>query len=204
MEVIMNTAPKSTKEATEKAEATAHLPGAFATVYNKGLERMVQVQKAALEVAAHQTTDFLEVCKKAVSVVPSMPGMYLFDLAAQAVTKGVEVQKDILDEMLEQNTSIVEFAKSRYEAAGSKAPADATHLMQQSLDRIIGMQKSVLDYAAQQNKAFSDAMRQHGGMTGTMGAAAESMQKGMGTLIDTQKELLEIVSKPMKAAAKTA
>lgn len=63
----------------------------------------------------------------------------------------------------------------------------------------------MLEFAAQQNKAIGETVQKQAGVSGTPAAAvADSVQKGVDALIETQKELLEIAAKPLKEAASAA
>lgn len=200
----MNPNPKSTKEAMPGAapfEAAAGFPTAMAGLYAKAVERAVQAQKTALDVAVQQSTETVEAVKKA---LPPMPGMFLFDMASQAMEQCVETQKKVLDMMVEQNAAVVEYSQQRGDQA-SKVIGGFSGLMQESVERNVSTQKTVLNFAAEQYRVANEAMKKQAGSVGIPAAAmtaADSIQKGMDALIDTQKELLDIAAKPLKYAAK--
>ncbi len=60
----------------------------------------------------------------------------------------------------------------------------------------------MLDFAAKQNKAVAEAFRRQTGVKGSpVAEVAESVERGVDTLIDMQKEFLDTASKIATAAA---
>src|SRR5579883_3164895 len=90
-ELNMTTSTKSTREAppdtpardTPAAEAVPFT--AFATLFQKGVERLGAMQKNRLDMIAGQTTDMIAAWKEAFPVPSGAPGMFLLDLADQGV-----------------------------------------------------------------------------------------------------------------------
>jgi hypothetical protein len=116
----MNPNPKSTKDAPPEAASPERielpdnaLPALFAALTHKGLERMVQAQKTALDLFAVQNAEMLDTVKRAFRLPPSMPGMFMFDLAGQAVERYVETQKSIMDIIVEQSATFVAHQRKR-------------------------------------------------------------------------------------------
>lgn len=202
----MNPNPKSTKEATpgaapaEKFEsAMAGFPTEMAVLFTKAVERAAQIQKSALESTLQQAMETMDYVKKS---MPNLPGMSAFDMVGQALEQSAETQKKVLDMFVEQSLAVVEYSKQRGDTV-SKAVTGVNSLVQQSVDRSLSAQKTVLNFAAEQNRVMSEAVKKQVSAYGNAPAAVaatESMQKGMDALIDTQKELLEIAAKPIKAA----
>jgi len=164
MEGNMNSEAKSTTErvpgveAVEKIEAAVTgLPVTAATLYNKGLQRVIEVRKLALDLTAQQNADFVEVVKKALP--PTMPGVSLLDLGQQALDRYIETEKSFLDLISEQGTALLDFTKERAESA-SKTGTSLTNIFQQAVERGLAVQKTVLDFAAQQNKAVSETQKE--------------------------------------------
>ncbi len=60
----MNTNTKSTNTEAETTEAT-YCPAAYATLFNKGLERVVEMSKTSLDLAVKQNAEVLASYKKA-------------------------------------------------------------------------------------------------------------------------------------------
>ena len=73
-------------------------------------------------------------------------------------------------------------------------------MIQQSVDRTVVAQKSVMDFAANQSKAVSETLKQQPGVAGTpVETVTDSVQRGVDTVLSTQKEILDVASKTLKA-----
>jgi hypothetical protein len=73
----------------------------------------------------------------------------------------------------------------------------AAAIVQQTVEQAVAAQKKALDSSVAQTKAAFETAKKQFGLTGTpVEAAAESFQRGVDSLIETQKELLDIAAKP--------
>ena len=195
----MSASTKSTKEeTTEVSYSTA----AYATLLNKGLERVVEVSKTSLDLAIEQNTELLASCKKALKASP-MPNLFLLDLAGSAFEGYVALQKNLLGLALEQSTAVIDAVQDSLDA--SKSKDDISALIQQSMDRTVAAQNSVLDYAAKQAKVAGETVKQQPGVTGTpVEIVTDSVQRGVDTLVAAQKEILNLATNTVKSAAARA
>jgi hypothetical protein len=146
----MNTNNKSTKTEAEATEAT-YCPAAYATLVNKGFEKVVEVSKTALDLAVEQNAEVLGSYKKALKA-SAMPGLFWFDLAGQAFEGYVSLQKNLLDLAVGQSTAFIDASKELSHDP-TKAKAGIKEMIQQSVDRTVVAQKSVLTFAANQAAA---------------------------------------------------
>ena len=157
--MTMHLETKPTK--AETTDATS-CPFASATLFSKGLERVIEASKTSLDLAVEQNAEVLASCKKVLNA-SSMPGSFLFDLAGTAFEGYVTFQKSLLDFTVEQNTAAVE-AAHRYSHDASKATEEITHVIRQSVDHAEATQKTALDLAVKQTKEVSDTVKhQHEG-----------------------------------------
>jgi hypothetical protein len=155
----MHLETKPTK--AETTDATC-CPFASATLFSKGLERVIEASKTSLDMAVEQNAEVLASCKRALNT-SSMPGSFLFDLAGTAFEGYVAFQKSLLDFTVEQNTAAVE-AAHRYSHDAGRAKEEITHVIRQSVDHAEAAQKTALDLAAKQSKEVSDTVKhQHEG-----------------------------------------
>ena len=197
--IVMESNPKcsSKNSVVDKIEAMAQ---DTAVLFNQGIERTVRMQTQILDLAAQQNAEALATCKKVFQVAPSVPGLFLFDLAAQALNNCVAVQKSILSLVVEQSSALTEYAPQARKEAPAKAISGFTDMMQQSVERGVAAQQSALDTAAQQNTTVSEAVKRE--FPGTPAAAvADSIQLGVNAVIETQKEVLDLAAKPLKRSA---
>ena len=170
----------------------------FVPLYMKGVEVIAELQKKSLEIAAQQNADWAAAGKKALGrFIPPAQVDPVFDLAAQAFDTILEGQKDAIDLALEQNQTVAAFAKDGVESL-SRLTSGLTELFQKSVEYSVAVQKKGLAFAAEQNKAvYETAKRQFG----VSGSPVECFQRSLDALMETQKKVLDIASKPLKATA---
>src|SRR5579863_1938369 len=108
----MSTSKKSTKSAAEAAKKN-DAAEAFIPLYTKNVERLAELQKKSLDIAAEQNGELIEACKKAVRFIPEAPGMFLVDLIGQTFERFVETGKGAIDLAVEQSHAVVGLAKER-------------------------------------------------------------------------------------------
>jgi len=182
----MRAAPKSTKTTAEKHEPIEE----FFPMYTRSVERLGEFQKKMLETMAQQNTDWLESWKKTTGMFPQMPGMFMFDVWTQMFDRFIETEKSGIDMAVEQSKQTLNLARERGTTYG-KVTDGFTGMFQQAL----AAQKKALDfYSEQQNTAFETMKRQFRFVNNP---AAEAFQNGLDTLIETQKAMLDIASKPL-------
>jgi hypothetical protein len=152
--MTMHLETKPTK--AETTESTC-CPFASATLFSKGLERVIEASKTSLDLAVEQNAEVLASCKKALSA-SSMPGSFIFDMAGKAFEGYATFQKSLLDFTAEQNATAVE-AAHRYSHEVSTAKEEITHVIRQSVDHAEAAQKTAVDLAAKQTKEVSDTVK---------------------------------------------
>jgi hypothetical protein len=190
----MSTARKSTKSAAEAAEKN-EVVETFIPLYTQNVERLAELQKKSLEIAAEQNGELIEACKKAVRFIPEAPGMFLFDLIGQTFDRFVETEKGAIDLAVEQSHAVASLAKERG-ASASKVAAGVTSLFKQSVEHSVAAQKKALDYYAEQHKTACEAAKKQFRIPSN--PAADAFQSGIDALIETQKTMLDIACKPFK------
>ena len=191
----MSTPKKSTKS-TAGAAKKNEVVEAFIPLYTKNVERLAELQKKSLEIAAEQNAELIDACKKAFSYVPETPGSFLFDLVGQSFNRFVETQKGAIDLAVEQSHVVAGMAKERGGSA-AKVAEGVTELFKQSVEHSVAAQKKALDYYATQHKAACETAKKQFRIPDN--PAADAFQSGIDALIDTQKTMLDIVSKPFKS-----
>jgi hypothetical protein len=174
---------------------TAFCPTAFTDQYTKGLERTIELSKSNLDQAVKQNAEILASIKKSLNGF-SLPGLFVLDLAGQAVEGFVAVQKTLLDLALEQNNASIEAFQSK---------AELGNVLQASLDRATTAQNVVVEYAVKQTKTNIEAVKAQPGVAGTaVETIADSVQKGFDAVVAAQKEITTQATKSVKAAAAKA
>jgi hypothetical protein len=187
----MTATHKSTKAGKAEVAET------FLPLYKKNVERVAELQKKALEVAADQTAEVMNAWKKVFDTVPNTPGLFMFDLFGQTFDRFVETEKGMINLAMEQSEALFSIARDRGMSAENIVDS-ATTVFQQTVDHSVALHKKTLDhFAEQQKKAYESAKKQFQFMT----PGAEAFENGIDALIETQKVILDIASKPMKHAA---
>jgi hypothetical protein len=191
----MSTNKKSTKTTAEASKKNG-VAEAFIPLYTKNVVRLAELQRKSLDTAAEQNDELIDACKKAFSYIPETPGSFLFDLVGQSFNRFVETQKGAIDLAVEQSHVVAGLAKERIGSA-AKVAEGVTGLFKQSVEYSVATQKKALDYYAEQHKtAYESAKKQ---FRIPNNPAADAFQNGIDALIETQKTMLDIVSKPFKS-----
>jgi hypothetical protein len=195
-EQIMSTPRKSNRTPRTAAEG-AEVAGNFIPLYTKNVQRVADLQKKSLEVAAEQNAELVENCKKAFSFIPESPASFWFDLVGQTFDRLVEVQKENIDLAVEQTNVLTELGRERG-ALAAKFVDGGAGLFQQTLEHSVAAQKKNLEFCAgQQKAAYETAKRQFH----VANPFAEAFQSGMDVFVETQKTVLDFASRPVKHAA---
>jgi hypothetical protein len=193
---------KSSKKTSPAATATAgnDFVETFTPVYLNSVERVAEMQKQCLDVAAEQTAEWIGAWKSVFTAFPVPTPTFLFDVAGQAVQTCVETQKSAIDLAVEQTQAVTEIANQRAEAY-SKIAKTARGTIGTAVERSVDAQKKVLDFAAAQNKTICEATRKQIGNS-PVTTFVDSYERGANTLIETHKSILDATTKPFAAAAK--
>lgn len=186
---------KTTKPVTAAAEKT-EIVDTIATLYTSGVERIAEVQKKGIDLAVKQNVELLDAWKKIAQAVPGAPGLFMLDLASSAFERYADTQKGAIDLVLEQSHALAGLVRERA-AAANEALESAPAIVKQTVDQSIAAQKKALDFSAAQTKAAFASAKEQFGLKGTPAeAAAETFERGVASLIESQKELLDIAAKP--------
>ncbi|MFZ0685102.1 MAG: hypothetical protein WAM89_06120 [Terriglobales bacterium] len=191
----MSTPKKSTKSPNGSAQPN-EVVEAFIPLYTKNVERLAELQKKSLDIAAEQNAELIAACKKASQYVPENPGSFLFDLVGQTFERFVETQKGAIDLAVEQSHVVAGLAKEPTSSA-TKVAEGVTALFKQSVEHSVAAQKKALDYYAEQHKSACETARKQFHIPSN--PAADAFQTGIDALIQTQKTMLDIVSAPFKS-----
>jgi len=188
----MTNTPKSSKPGPEKVDVAE----TFLPLYKKNVERVAEFHKKALEIAADQANEAMEAWKKVLDVVPNTPGLFMFDLFGQSFERLVETEKGMIDLAMEQSEALLNLARERGASAETVLDS-ATGIFQKTVDHSLAVHKKTLDhFAEQQKKAYESAKKQFR----FMAPGAEAFESGLDALIETQKVMLDVASRPLKRA----
>jgi putative NIF3 family GTP cyclohydrolase 1 type 2 len=197
----MNVNPKSTKENVRegpagKPDVPEVFPVAYAELFHKGFEKLVNLQKSALDVFTAHAVETNQLYRQAFKGTPAAA---FFDVTDESLTRLAEAKKSVLDLYVEQSAQVI----GTFKEPGSveKTTAAAKDLFSDTAERYIATQKIVLDFAAQQNQTVGETVKKQPGVTGTPAAGAtDAIQKSVDALITTQKQFVEAAAHPLKTA----
>jgi len=175
--------------AAEKAEFRENM----SAIFLHGIARIGEIQKQYIDLAMQQNAEIVDIMKKTADNMPGAPRLPMLDLATGAVSRFAETQKSVIDYFVEQSQMWTDALKDR--AGAGKSTADSiTNAAKQAVERSFAVQKKALENTAAQTKAVVDAAKHQFGFTGKQAEAmTDTFQRGLDTIVETQKELLDLV-----------
>jgi hypothetical protein len=163
-------------------------------LYISGIERLAEIQKKGLEFAVQHNAQVVSAWKKH---IVSAPSVLMLDLATTTFERAADTQKGAIDLVVEQTHALAGLVKERKVKATATMEEGKTRV-QEAIDHTIAAQKTAIDYSAKQVKVALEAAKHQLGIVGTpVGAAADSMQRGMDVVVEAQKELLDVLKGPV-------
>lgn len=184
---------KSNRESVmdDSSEKTA-IRDEFAALFLRGVERIGEVQKQFIDIAVQHNKETVEAMKKAVARVPSAPRLPMLDLVYGAVNRYADIEKSAVDFVVEQNRIWTDSFKDRTGTV-KKSGDSATRAVKQVMESSFAVQKKALEHTAAHTKAVVEAARDQFGLSGTQAdAMTDTFRRGVDTLVEAQKELLNI------------
>jgi hypothetical protein len=202
-EQIMPSTFKSSKSSKPAAPAAnAEFVDTITPAVMSSVERIAELQKKSLDLAAEQAADWIGAWKKAFAGFPAAPPAVIFDTTTAAFQATVETQKDAIDLMVEQTKSAVAIAKVRADAY-SQIVEGVAGAIRTSVERSAEAQRKALEFASEQNEAiFASAKKQLGTAGGPATVIVDSFHRGADAAIEAQKSILNITSEAVAAAAR--
>ena len=191
----MTAAAKLNRDPTvENDGVKPHFRDETTDLFLRGMERIAEVQKQIIDVAVQHTTETVEIMKKATERVPGMPRVPMLEVTGGAMSRYADTQKAAIDFLVEQSRVWMDMFKDRTSAA-SKSTESTTNMAKQTLERSFAVQKKALEHTAAHTKAVVDATRRQFGLTGTQAdTLTDTFQRGIDTVVDAKKELLDLVT----------
>lgn len=187
----MNAAQKVREPAAASEKDKVDWTETMTKLFTAGVGRLADVQKRSIDVAAQQNAELIDLWKKAIQKVPGAPGMFLLELEGSGLERYAEMEKTAIDLVADQSKAFADLAKERT-VTGSWVNEDMDRFAKKSAERVIALQKKVLDQAAVHAKAVVEKSSKQFGESNGMGAAAETVQRGVDAFVDAQKELLDL------------
>lgn len=189
---MKETARTSRTPAPDESAKVLEMRDNFATHYIKGVERLADIQKRSIDFALQHNQEAIALWKQATDKLPWVPRVPVLEQTAAAVERMAETQKWAIDLMVEQTRAAADLFKDR---AGSwKKTTDAMlTFAQDSFNRTVGAQKDAAEAVMSHGKATYEKAREHFEFPGSH-AVAETFQRGVGSVLEAQKAVLETVA----------
>ena len=185
----------ATRKVTSPEQKQTEVLETVSTLYTKSIQRLAEAQKKTLDSAAQQNADLIGAWKKIAQVTPGTPVPSILDLAGSMFGQFVDMQKGAIDLALEQSQTLAGLASERVGSVANASAAVKT-IVQDTVARAAATQKNAIDFSAAQTKAVFDTFKKQSGVAGTpIEVAADSVQRGFDSLVETQKEILNIALK---------
>ncbi len=159
-----------------------------------GMERIAEVQKQCVDLAVQQNAEMIEILKKSAEKMPGAPRLPMLDVAKGAVNRYADTQKSTIDFVVEQSRVWTNAFKDRTSSV-KKSTEFTSNVAKQTMERSFAVQKKALEHTAAHTKAMVDAAKHQFGFTGAQAdAMTDTFQRGVDTIVEAQKELLDIVT----------
>ena len=160
----------------------------------KGIERIAEVQKQCIDFAVQHNVEMIDILKKTAEKMPGAPRLPMLEVAKGSLSGYANTQKSAIDFAVEQSRIWTDTFKDRT-AAVKKSAESNTNVAKQTLERSFAVQKKAMENNAAQTKAVVDAARQQFGFTGAQAdAMTDTFQRGVDTIVEAQKELMDLVT----------
>jgi dsDNA-binding SOS-regulon protein len=186
---------KATKPVEKQTRQQAEVAETITALYTKSIERVADAQKKTLDLALQQNADVIGAWKKIAKSVPDSPIPSILDLSGSMFGQLVDLQKSAIDLALEQSNALVGLAGERADFLTNVGDTVQT-MVQDGVQRAAATQRNVIEFSAAQTKTAVDTFKKQAGVAGTpVAAVADSFQRGFDTLLEAQKEILNIASK---------
>jgi hypothetical protein len=152
---MMSTSPKSANQSSPEAKserADETYPQDFVSLFVKGVQRVAEIQKQALEHAVRQNAEIVDAYRKAARSIPTVASRV--ELVEEALNQFVKAQESVTNQVVEQTLVLVKTVQEHSDAA-AKVTMAFTGLIQDSIQHAIEMEKAVLDSVKRRGKAVA-------------------------------------------------
>jgi hypothetical protein len=166
----------------------------FAALFLRGLERIAEAQKQCLDFAVQHNREMMETFKKAAEKMPAVPRLPMLSAAQGAMNRYADIQKSAIDLVVEESRIWTDAFRDRTSTV-KKAADSTSNVARKTVERSFAVQKKALEQGAAQTKAYVEAARHQFGFTGAQAdAMTDNFQRGVDTIVEAQKELLDLVT----------
>ncbi len=189
----MPSTSKSSKKARRpRRSRNPEFADAFTPLVLNSVERVANLQKKTLDLAAEQTAEWIGAWKKAFSYFPGSPARVLLRYCRPGRPNRIETQKSAIDLVVEQTEAVTEIAKLRAEAYSKIAESVNRCIPDRRLSARSKPRRRCWSLPARRTRRISKPPRSSSAAAaGPATAILDSFQRGADTVIEAQKSILE-------------
>lgn len=173
---------------------TAKVEDTFVTLLGRGIDRIAEIQKHTIDIAAQQNAEMMDIYNKTAQKLPRAFRPPAVELAGTIFARFSDAQKHAIDLTVEQSHAVLGAVKERV-ASMEKSSESVVNRSKQAVEHTVDAQKKMMETAMAESKAVMEAARQQIGFTeAPADAAVSSFQRGVNTFVEAQKEILDLVA----------
>lgn len=198
----MSATPKASRDIpAEEPARSLEFVEKVAILYKQGVECAAELQNRTLDCAMQHNKAMVELWKEMAENLPWAPRGSVFDGYAGTLNRFAAVQKAAIALAVDQAGIFVAIVKNRTAAAG-KTVETMSRFARQSFQQSVAAQKKMAEATIAETKSALDEVRERFPVPGAE-AVTESIWKGLDTIIDAQKDVLETASSRWVPEAET-
>ncbi len=197
-----------TEESTANAASGAGAPGThspvrtLADLSQTAVERFVDLEKAVLALVTKQNAAVLDMTGAMITGPAAAPLNAALDVCRVGIGVMADAERGILDVAARQSATWINAVAGYADEAGKSYRSLAGDAIDDAPDRIVAVQRLALDFATKETELAADVLKPaaESAKDRNLGeAAADSVRKNIDLLVSTQRQFVEVASKPPKA-----
>lgn len=188
----MSPAAKSNRQSIHEDIDKQEIRHEAANLFMSGVERIAELQKQFIDIAVQHNKETVEVMKKTSAKTPFGPKASMMDFGQATLDRYADLEKSAVDFLVEQNRIWMDAFNDRTGTV-KKSGESVVGAVKQAIENSFAVQKKALEHTAAQTKAVMNAARDQFGLSGTQAEAmTDTFRRGVDTIVEAQKELLNI------------
>lgn len=193
---------ESTAEGATAHEAEVKNPlKNLADLAQTAIEKYVGMEKAVLDLLVKQNTTAIDAVRAAAPTPNAGPLFASLDLYKNGIGTVAEASKNMLDLAARQSAAWTAAVADCADQMGCGYRNSFSDSFKDAAERATAMQKLVFDFAARQTDLASEIMKplaEPSKGKSVAETAADSVRRSVDLLVETQKQFLEVASRPPK------
>lgn len=146
----------NTQATKTEAETIAYNTAECAALFNKGLQRVVEMSKSSLDLAIEQNAGIVAFYKQALQA-SSVPDFLLIELAGSSVEDCLKMQKNLLTLAAEQSLALIDTTQEYYDR---KMMNEVPAVIQEPVEQAAAVQNPLPEPAKKQAELVQEIEKQ--------------------------------------------